>query len=542
MKHKVAWIVGAVVALVVIVILIIPLFINANDFRPRIESAASTSLNRKVQIGNLRLSIFSGAVNADSISIADDTAFSNGPFLSAKSLKVGVKLLPLIFSKQVNVTAFTIEQPEVLLLKNAKGDWNYSTLGTTGSTQSSTSTSNDSSTNISVDKLEISNGKLLVGKVGDSKRHEYDNVDLKASDLSYSTQFPFTFTAQTPGNGTVGLDGKMGPLNRTDMQQTPLDAKLDVKNFDLASTGFVDPSAGLAGVVDFSASLMSDGHNVDSNGTLTARNLRVMPGSGTANVPVTVNYEVKYDPASQMGTVSRGDVQLGKAVAHLTGTFNTSGEVVSVQMKLNGQNMPAADLQGVLPAVGVTLPKDASIQSGAMNADLTITGPVDKLVTTGPVNLSNAKLANFNLGSKLGPIAHLTGLPSASDTTIQTFSSNLRVAPEGIRADNLDLIVAGIGTLTGNGTISPSNALDFKMAAKFGGGSSSGGQVASAESLLGGGQQGGGIPFLIQGTTSDPKFVPNLKGMVKSLVPSKAGQLPGAAQGLLGGILGKKKQ
>src|SRR5579872_92496 len=104
MKHKLAWILGAIVALVVIVILIIPLFINANDFRPRIESAASASLNRKVQIGNLHLSIFSGGVDADSVSISDDPAFSSGPFLTAKSLKVGVELLPLIFSKQLNVT------------------------------------------------------------------------------------------------------------------------------------------------------------------------------------------------------------------------------------------------------------------------------------------------------------------------------------------------------------------------------------------------------------------------------------------------------
>ena len=46
-------------------------------------------------------------------------------------------------------------------------------------------------------------------------------------------------------------------------------------------------------------------------------------------------------------------------------------------------------------------------------------------------------------------------------------SSDVRVAPEGIRTDNLNLIVPVIGSLTGNGTISPNHALDYKMVARL---------------------------------------------------------------------------
>jgi len=61
--------------------------------------------------------------------MATDPKFSSAPFLTAKSLKVGVEMIPLIFSKTLNVTGVTIDNPQVTLLHNAAGLWNYSSLG-----------------------------------------------------------------------------------------------------------------------------------------------------------------------------------------------------------------------------------------------------------------------------------------------------------------------------------------------------------------------------------------------------------------------------
>ena len=107
----------------------IPFFINVNNYRPQIESNLSSALGRPVKVGNLSLSILSGSVQADQLSIADDPKFSNGSFIQAKSLKVGVELMPLIFSKQLNVTHLVIEQPQIAILRNREGVWNFSSLG-----------------------------------------------------------------------------------------------------------------------------------------------------------------------------------------------------------------------------------------------------------------------------------------------------------------------------------------------------------------------------------------------------------------------------
>ncbi len=111
---------GIVVGILLLIVIVLPFLINVNSFRPRVESEASAALGRQVSVGDLSLSILSGSVGAENISIADDPAFSKSPFVTAKSLKVGVELMPLIFSKQLNVTDISLEEPQITLLENRR--------------------------------------------------------------------------------------------------------------------------------------------------------------------------------------------------------------------------------------------------------------------------------------------------------------------------------------------------------------------------------------------------------------------------------------
>ena len=548
MARKIIYIAGGIVVVLLLVVILLPFVIDANRFRPEIESSLNSALNRKVDIGNIRLSILSGGVTVENVSISDDPSFGTEPFLKAKSLSVNLELLPLILSRAIHVTGLTIDQPSVTLLRSQAGNWNFSTLGASqtqtksASAASSSNASSSSSPDLSVRSLSLKNGTMVVGNTGaNAKSHTYDQVNVKASDLSYTTQFPFELTARTPGNGSLKLAGKAGPLNPQDSSTTPLNASLEIKNLDMKSTGFIDPSAGIAGVLDFSGTLNSDGHTATSNGKIIATHLQLVPAGSPAGQPVDVDYEATYELKPQTGQLRRGNVHIGKATADLTGTFNNSGAVATVQMKLNGQNMPASDLESVLPALGLTLPSGASLKQGTLNANLAINGPVDKLVTTGPVNLSNAKLTGFDLGSKMGSLGALAGVSKVGDTDIQTFSSDVRVAPEGIRNDNVNVVVPSIGAMTGNGTISADHKLDFKMIAHLGSQSGSAQPLAKAAG-------GGGIPFKVEGTTSNPQIVPDVAGLAggyvnglrNGAIPSNSKDL-GQAVDKLGGLLGRKK-
>ena len=97
MKRKGLWILGILVGLVLLLVIVLHVVFDANRYRPEIESRLSKSLARQVKIGDLSLSLLSGGIRASDISIADDPTYGKQPFVTAKSLKIGVQLIPLIF-------------------------------------------------------------------------------------------------------------------------------------------------------------------------------------------------------------------------------------------------------------------------------------------------------------------------------------------------------------------------------------------------------------------------------------------------------------
>ncbi|HET9166504.1 MAG TPA: AsmA family protein, partial [Candidatus Angelobacter sp.] len=153
---------GIIVGVLLLVIIAVPLFINVDSFRPDLEKKLSAALNRQVHIGKLDASLLSGGASASDITIADDPAFNKGPFLKASSVNVGVQLMPLIFSKQLKVTSLTIQKPDITLLKNAAGKWNYSTVGATAQTQKTKPEPSGKAPDVSVDKFEIASGTVRV--------------------------------------------------------------------------------------------------------------------------------------------------------------------------------------------------------------------------------------------------------------------------------------------------------------------------------------------------------------------------------------------
>lgn len=553
---------GIIIVVVILLVVLVPFLIPVNKFRPTIEAKASQALGRPVQVGDLSLSLLSGSLSAENLSIADDPKFSSSPFLTAKSLQVGVEILPLIFNKTLNVTGVTIENPDVNLVHNPQGQWNYSSLGG-GAEKSRTprAPSGGATPEFSVEKFTLKDGRITVGSTGSQKRSTYDHVDVTASNVSTTSKFPVTVTADLPAGGKFNLDGTAGPIDQKDTALTPVSAQLAITGLNLASTGFIDASAGLGGIVDLAANLESQGGEADLKGNAKLSKALLVAGGAPAGVPVSVDFHTKYDLRKNAGVLDPSAVKIGNAVAHLNGTYDTAGDETKVNVKLNAKGMPAKDLEAFLPALGVNLPKGASLQAGTLDADLDAAGPTNKLVTTGSVGVFNGQLAGFDLGSKMSSVASLAGIKPMKDVNIEKLTSNVRVAPEGIKADNFDAVVQGIGTLTGAGTLDPKNNMDFKMVATLSGLTSAAGTpVSDLGGLLSKATGGGGcksglaVPFQIQGTTSDPKFIPDVGGAAANMFKSQlgcvgglgatgakdAGKAPVDVEKALGGLFKKK--
>jgi len=99
MKSQLKWrkgptIIAAIILILVVAVVAIPFLVDVNRFRPTIEGQMQGALGRPVQIGDLSLSLLAGGIKAQNISIADEPAYSNSPFLNSKSREVCVDFLP----------------------------------------------------------------------------------------------------------------------------------------------------------------------------------------------------------------------------------------------------------------------------------------------------------------------------------------------------------------------------------------------------------------------------------------------------------------
>jgi AsmA protein len=304
---------------------------------------------------------------------------------------------------------------------------------------------------------------------------------------------------------------------------------------DLVPTGFVRASTGFGGVVSIDGSVASNGRAIQVKGAIKADKLKIVKGGTPARKPVAFDFTLDHDTLKRSGTLSSGVVHIGSAQAALTGTYRLEGTETLLNMKLAAPSMAVSELVEMLPPLDVVLPNGSSLQGGTLTTNLAVEGPTDKLVATGSLALKNTKLAGFDLGSKLKTIATIAGIKVARDTDFQNLSANVHSDPAVTRVENISVIATDIGELTGAGTRTAAHVLDFKMRAKL---RNSGG-VMSYVSTNGETT----IPFAIQGTSSDPKFVPDVKGIateqLKSLTNPETGKAVG---GLIDSFFGRKKK
>ena len=531
MKRIAKWI-GILLAILILAVVSVPFLINVDQFRPTLQAELTRALGREVTLGNLRLKILRGQVTADDLSVAEDPTFGKPAFVKAQSLHVGVEIWPFIMSRKLIVTNLTIDQPDIELVQAPSGNWNFSSLGGKSTTPSAAAPSAARMPlDLSVQLVRITNGRLTLRRtIGHWKPLVLEQGDIELRDFSATAVFPFSVSAKVHGGGAINLNGKAGPINPADSAMTPVTASLSVTQLDLAGSGANDVAPTVTGLVSFSGSGDSDGTNMHLRAKLTAEKLKLARNGTPATRPVELDFSVQHNLRKHSGVLHQGDIHIGNATAHLTGAYSEQGDSVVLHMKLSGPDMPVQELEALLPALGVVLPAGASLRGGNASANLSMEGPADRLVTSGLLAVNNTRLAGFDLPKKMASVEKLAGIKGGPDTDIQTLSANVRSAPEGTSAQDIKLVVPAIGNLSGGGTISPANALDFKMSA-----------IVHTSGLLAviGNRP---IPFTVEGTCSNPVFKPDMNAVVKEEIKSIRGDFGKAAGDLFKGMTGGKKK
>jgi len=370
------------------------------------------------------------------------------------------------------------------------------------------------------------------------------DVNLTVENLSFTQSFPFELALSVAGGGSLNLKGTAGPIAQKDTSLTPFQATLDIKHFDPVAAGAVQPSDGISMVADFSAQVTSKDGNLTTTGTAAASQLKLARNGTPAPKPVDVTFSLSDNLSSRTGQVNDLAIQTGSVAVHIGGTFQHDGDEAVVNLQLSAPNLPVDQVEQLLPAAGVTLPSGSRLSGGTINAHLTVTGPVNAITIAGPIELDNSSLQGFDLGAKIQGINPISG--TSNGTEIQKLSAIVNNSPQGTRFTNIDAEVPKIGSATGEGTVSPSEELNFQLNAKIAAFSAVGGAVNNAVGgLFGTGSQpasksnSGGIPLTITGTASNPSIHAQVGKMLKQaaggIVKNSATQKPvKSVKGLFG--------
>jgi AsmA protein len=524
MKKSVKIGLAAAIALPILAAAAIRLFVDANTFRPMIESRLTAALSRKVTLGALSLSVMTGSLVANDLAIAEDPKFGQTPFFTAKRLRIGVQMKPLIFNRQLIVRSFEVDAPQIHLIRAEDGTWNFSTLSHGAEPRGRLSEHH------------------ATGHLTRSPRrpHHHQRRQRQDRNAALREKSPGLrpsrrqVGALLPGRGLSlhgerlaarrrqgRVSGTVGPINPQDAASTTFDAQLTIKHLDPVVAGYVDPAAGISMIAGLDAHIVSDGMNVTSDGKVHAEHLILLKGGKAAPHPLDINYQVGHSLKGNSGQVSDLALQTGAVAIHIKGTYQLAANVPVFDLKLLAQSVPIDGLQALMPAVGVRLPNGAVLKGGTLSANFAIKGSAKDNVIVGSYEIKNTQLVGYDLGSKIVGIAALGGIKTGDTTAIDISRADMRITKSGSESTNIYSVLPALGESTGSGTVSPSGALNFHLISK----------VTSAKGLNKVGvniltklnstsaadkpSTATGIPINITGTAENPVITADVNGLVK---------------------------
>ena len=412
------------IALATVVILLVaaaaalPLFLNADSFRARIETTLSKSLNRKVTMGKVDLSVWSGGLVATNTVIADDPNFSAQPFMQVDTVKIRVELLPLLLRKEIRIRGFLLDTPKVDLLRAANGKWNYASLGSSASQSSSAEQRSGTVPDLTAGHIEVEHGQITVGAAqgarggpSDMTDHVYQQVDLDVKDFGLAKSFPFALTAELPAGGSIDLKGTAGPFNERDASETPFTAHLEVKRLDPLASGFVTSADGISGLIEnviFDASWSGQQMHVSKLIVDTPRLTVVRTAKPKQPKPAGTN------SSTMLQTLSVDDAQVKNGTLTLTTAGQAGAPAVYQQLNAQVTNLTPTSsspfsASAELPGGGKL---DAHGQAGPFNQSNTASTPVNAKIS----------LTHFNLGTA-GVLPADAGISGLADLQAQVQSN-----------------------------------------------------------------------------------------------------------------------
>jgi uncharacterized protein involved in outer membrane biogenesis len=323
----------------------------------RILARVSDALGRRVEVGTIQAQMGWGvSVEIAGLKIADDSAFSEKPFLAANDVSVDVEFFPLLRG-EAKVIRLELIKPDIRIVMNADGDLNVSTIGTSpeDARRKAAHTQNkrhkrSSLADLAIKALSIEDGAIYFNDLGEKMapiqvRHlDFDVTNFNAAS-AFDVETKFAFPGDTQN---VEASGKLGPLltqGMLDASGIPVDLNLKLDSILLDS---LRPLADIGSDIPPGLSI-PDAASV--SGTVRGTVGKLAIALSTDLTSARVAYTTIFNkPAGTAMTVNAN------------GTWGDTLEIASINLKLSDLEMTASRFTG-----GGAQPLSAQIDSNSFN-------------------------------------------------------------------------------------------------------------------------------------------------------------------------------
>ena len=236
---------GVVVVVIIVVAVGVALF-SANSLieghKDYILAQVKSAVGRNVEVKDIEVSLWGGVgARLNEFSMADDPSFSKEPFVRAGDLQVNMKLLPLL-RKEFEVRNVTLHRPVINIIKNEKGQFNFSTLAHE-TEKKDTEKKNEKpegekqAPSLLVSLIDVDNGQIRYVDKSQGLDFRADQIDLKLNDVSFDKPVDIDLSAALFGakKQNLTIKGRAGPLGaQAKGDNVPVEGDLNLDSVDLA--------------------------------------------------------------------------------------------------------------------------------------------------------------------------------------------------------------------------------------------------------------------------------------------------------------------
>jgi uncharacterized protein involved in outer membrane biogenesis len=561
------YVIIAIVAVLVVAGVLAVVLGNVDKYRPQVQAELQKKLDCPVTLGRLEMRFFPFSIRVEGLTIGEPPQFpSPQPFATAKDVRVHAGLISLIRGNP-DIKELDLDQPQIELIRNPAGVWNFSIIG--GANQN-----RNQSSEFNLDELKINNGQLAVtDELTKEPRSVYDHIDARLDGLGpgrpVSGQFSLKQGSSAVLTGTLSLHDNIveAAVKTTGVNVADL---LDLaKAYGVSAAQGVSGSGKLSlnlhvqgplsqasemtysGVVDIPDATLSS-KSLSQQLVIHAASVQIAPGGAVVAVKSLqaegfLLTNVRATAKFSSGLVELSPVSTGIFGGQADGTVSVNTKartpVCSVNMRLSGVDANA--LLGAVSSTKNTLYGSLSAQTNVSFAVASGAELARTLNGTLNFNLANGRLKNVNIMNELAQVGKFLGSAPAqagSATALRQFSGTMNIV-NGLATTNNLVVVLDAASLSASGSLNLVNqALDLHMSAVLSSGASQSAGKTPVGGFLGTALANNKgelvVPVLVTGTMDHPVFTPDVQAMAKR----KLGNLlPGSSDPgkLLNGILGQ---